>query len=155
MWPFKNHAPQPPKTWAGPEAFFDWTDKQIDLVSEAMRSHGQSDSDGWRRSSRLALNTLRGGSAVELVARAMEASHNPGHDPDRPIEGNHYMHGMPSWCMWAEYARPVVELIAGPPVQESAFEMVTDDQLQEAFGVDIGKSFEATGKLGTLYRRRK
>jgi hypothetical protein len=155
MWNFlKGHAPQPPKTWAGPEAFFDWTEKDLDLVNESMRSHGQPNRGGWEIYARIALNTLRGGSAVELVARAIEASSNPGHDPDRPITGGHYMNGMPHWCTWVEYARPAVELIAGPPMQESAFEMVTDDQLQQAFGVDINTSSEAVGKLGTLYRRR-
>jgi len=155
MWLFKNHAPQPPKDWAGPEAFFDWTKKDLDLVSEAIRKHGQPDSPGFQTFARITLNTLRSGSAVELVARAMEASSNPRHDPDRPITGGHYLHGMPHWTMWVEYARPAVEVIAGPPVPVNEFEMVTGEQLQEAFGVDIVKQFEATGKLGTLYRRRK
>lgn len=111
-WPFSSAAPQPPKGWAGPVSFADWTDAEIAAVSKAIRRHGQPDSDGFRVFARVALNTLRGGSAVELVARAMEASANPGRDPDRPIEGGHYMHGMPHWTMWVEYARPAVEAIA-------------------------------------------
>jgi len=113
MWPFKNHAPQPPRDWAGPVAFFDWTDEDIDRISAAIRKkNGQPDSEGFRRDARIALNVLRGGSAVELVARAIEQCSNGG-DGDRPIEGNHYMHGMPRWCMWVEYARPAVEAICG------------------------------------------
>jgi hypothetical protein len=108
-----RHALPPPKDWAGAQSFADWTDDDIAAVSKAIRKNGQPDSDGFRVFARVALNTLRGGSAVELVARAMEASANDGLDPDRPIMGNHYMHGMPSWCMWVEYARPAVELIAG------------------------------------------
>jgi hypothetical protein len=114
MWPFKNHAPQPPKDWAGPVAFFDWTDADISAASLTIRKNGQPESDGFKRFARVALNTMRGGSAVELVARAMEESANPGSDADMPIEGNHYMHGMPRWCMWVEYARPIVEAIAKP-----------------------------------------
>lgn len=78
-------------------------------MSAAICYFGQPDSDEFKTFARVALNTLRGGSAVELVARAMEASSNPGHDPDRPIEGSHYMAGMPHWCVWVEYARPAVE----------------------------------------------
>lgn len=155
MWPFNNHAPQPPKTWAGPESFGDWTEKDIDRVSEAIRRCGQPDSDGFRTFALIALNTLRGGSAVELVARAMEASSNPRHDPDRPITGGHYMAGMPHWTMWVDYAQCAVARIAGHRLKPSQFEMVTSKQLQDAFGVDIGKAHEAIGKLGTLYRRRK
>ncbi len=114
---FNRHAPQPPKNWAGPEAFFDWTDTDIARASQAIRSCGQPESDGFKVFARVALNTMRGGSAVELVARAMEKSANPGHDPDRPITGNHYMAGMPSWCMWVQYAKGVVELINTPPVK--------------------------------------
>lgn len=108
MWPFKPKAWLPPID-TGPSSFGDdWTTSEIDAVSAAIRSHGQPESEGFRKFARVALNTLRGGSAVELVARAMEASANPGHDPDRPILGNHYMRGMPYWCMWVEYARPAV-----------------------------------------------
>lgn len=106
---FSRKAPQPPPDWAGPESFFDWTPEQISAMSSAIRKNGQPEADGFRRFARVALNTLRSGSAVELVARAMEASANPGCDPDRPIVGNHYMAGMPAWCMWVEYARPAVE----------------------------------------------
>ncbi len=110
---FKPKAPQPAPEWAGPSSFADWTDEDIAFASKAIRKNGQPDSVGFDVFARVALNTLRGGSAVELVARAMEASANPGHDPDRPITGSHYMAGMPAWCMWVEYARPVVEAIAG------------------------------------------
>jgi hypothetical protein len=106
-----QRAPQPSKDWAGSESFVDWTVNEIDFVSNAIRSHGQPESDGFRKIARVALNTLRGGSAVELVARAIEASENPGCDPDRPIQGGHYLHGMPYWCMWVEYARPAVAAI--------------------------------------------
>lgn len=107
-----RHAPQPPKDWAGPESFGDdWTASEIDFVSNAIRHHGQPESEGFRKLARVALNTLRGGSGVELVARAIEASENPGLDPDRPIQGSHYLRGMPYWCMWAEYARPAVAAI--------------------------------------------
>lgn len=112
MWPFTYKAPQPPKNWAGPEAFFDWTEDDITAISKAIRKNGQPESDGFRRYARIVLNTLRGGSAVELVARAIEASSNPGRDPDRPISGGHYMAGMPHWCMWVEYAKPAVEALA-------------------------------------------
>jgi len=100
-----------PKDWVGPESFGDWSASEIDFVSNAIHSHGQPESEGFRKFARVALNTLRGGSAVELVARAMEASANPGSDPDRPIQGGHYMRGMPRWCMWVEYARPAVAAI--------------------------------------------
>ena len=112
MWPFRKRIDQPPKEWAGPDAFFDWTEADIDAVSAAIREHGQPESDGFRTFALVALNTLRGGAAVELVARAMDASANPGLDPDRPIMGNHYMCGMPSWCAFAEYARPAVAALA-------------------------------------------
>lgn len=112
MWPFSRKAPPPPKDWAAPESFAVWTAEDIAEISKAMRSHDQPDTDGFRRFALIALNTLRSGSAVELVARAIEASSNPFHDPDRPIEGNHYMAGMPAWCMWVEYARPAVEAYA-------------------------------------------
>lgn len=113
MWPFRNKAPRPPNDWAGPVSFPDWTQDDIAQVSEAIRVHGQADSDGFRRFALVALNTLRGGSAVELVARAMEESANPGGDADAPIDGRtgHYMAGMPRWCIWVEYARPAVEKI--------------------------------------------
>lgn len=110
MWPFRKKAPQPPADWAGPVSF-QWSEKEINRISKAIRKNGQPESDGFKRFARVALNTLRGGSAVELVARAMEASSNPGRDPDRPIEGNHYQRGMPHWCMWVEYAKPAVEAI--------------------------------------------
>lgn len=107
-WPFSSKAPAPPKTWAGPESFY-WSDDELSLVSDAIRQHGQPESEGFRTFARVALNTMRGGSAVELVARAMEASANPGLDPDRLISRGHYMAGMPHWCAWVEYARPAVE----------------------------------------------
>lgn len=122
MWPFKSGPKkmyfQPdksadPKDWVGPVSFSDWTDSDITDVSKVIRSHGQPEQDGFRVFARVALNTLRGGSAVELVARAMEESANPGLNPERPITGGHYMHGMPHWTMWIEYAKPAVELIAG------------------------------------------
>ena len=114
MWPFSwRQAAQPTEAWKGPASFGDWTDAEVAAVSAAIRAkNGQPEADGFLRFARVALNTMRGGSAVELVARAMEASANPGHDPDRPIDGNHYMAGMPAWCMWVEYARPAVEFIA-------------------------------------------
>ena len=97
--------------YTGPVAFFDWTEADIDYVSAAIRKNGQPESNGFRTDALIALNTLRGGGAVELVARAIEEHHNPGRDPDRPIAGNHYMAGMPHWCMWVEYAKPAVEVI--------------------------------------------
>lgn len=112
MWPFTRKAPQPPAGWAGPSSFGDdWSASEIDYVSKAMRAHGQPESEGFRRFARVALNTMRGGSAVELVARAIEESANPGMDPDRPIGGSHYQHGMPAWCGWVEYAKPAVAAI--------------------------------------------
>ena len=115
MWPFRNRfAPQPSKDWAGPVSFADWSENDIARISAAIRRrNGQPDSEGFQRCALIALNTLRGGSAVELVARAIEQSYNPHRDPDWPIEGSHYMRGMPGWCMWVEYARPAVEAIAG------------------------------------------
>jgi len=107
MW-FRRYKAWLPPANTGPISFSDWTEKDIDHVSAAIRRRGQPDSDGFRRFALVALNTLRGGSAVELVARAMEASANPGCDPERPIEGNHYMRGMPAWCVWIEYAIPAV-----------------------------------------------
>ncbi len=111
-------AEPPPKdwAWATPESFTDWTEADVAAISAAIRKrNGQPEQDGFLRFARVALNTLRGGSAVELVARAMEASANPGADPDRPIprSSGHYMAGLPYWCMWVEYARPAVEAIAG------------------------------------------
>ena len=111
---FNKKAPQPPREWAGPSSFADWTDDDVVAISAAIRrKNGQPEQPGFLVFARVALNTLRGGSAVELVARAMEASANPGSDPDQPISGSHYMAGMPAWCMWVEYARPAVEKIAG------------------------------------------
>lgn len=111
MWSFRRRAWLPPVD-TGPASFGDeWSASEIVYVSEAIRSHGQPESEGFQRFARVALNTLRGGSAVELVARAMDASVNPGRDPDRPILGSHYMRGMPAWCMWVEYARPAVAAI--------------------------------------------
>lgn len=112
---FKPNAPRPPEDWAGPVSFADWTEDDITAISAAIRKNGQPEQDGFRRFARVALNTLRGGSAIELVARAMEESANPGSDPDAPIDRRtgHYMAGMPRWCMWVEYARPAVEAIAG------------------------------------------
>jgi hypothetical protein len=107
-WPFRWQKAWLPPVDAGPSSFGDWSAGEIDSVSAAIRSHGQPEHEEFRRFARVALNTLRGGSAVELVARAMEESANPGSDPDRPIWGGHYMHGMPHWCMWVEYARPAV-----------------------------------------------
>ena len=112
MWPFTRKAPPPAADWAGPVSFFDWTPDDITAISKAIRIHGQADDDGWRRIALIAVNTLRGGSAVELVARAIEESMNPGRDPDRPIDFGHYMHGMPHWCMWVGYARDAVEAYA-------------------------------------------
>ena len=110
IWPFKQKAWLPPVK-AGPVSFTDWTDADIDAVSKAIRSHGQPESEGFRIFARVALNTMRGGSAVELVARAMEESANPGSNGDGPILGSHYMRGMPRWCCWIEYAAPAVEAI--------------------------------------------
>lgn len=114
MWPLRQKAPRPPPDWVGPVSFGDWTDDEIARVSKAIRKHDQPESDGFKRFARVALNTMAGGSAVELVARAMEESANPGSDPDAPISrsAGHYMAGMPRWCMWVEYAQPAVELIA-------------------------------------------
>lgn len=111
MWSFRQKAWLPPVD-TGPVSFGDdWTASEIDYVSAAIRIHGQPESEGYRRFARVALNTLRGGSAVEMVARAMEESANPGSDPDSPILGDHYMRGRPRWCMWVEYATPVVAAI--------------------------------------------
>jgi hypothetical protein len=113
---FKRKAARPPQTWAGPVSFVDWTEDDISAISAAIRKrNGQPEQPGFRIFARVALNTMRGGAAVELVARAMEESANPGSDPDAPIDGRtgHYMAGMPRWCMWVEYARPAVEAIAG------------------------------------------
>lgn len=111
MWPFRRKAWLPPAN-TGPSSFGDdWSSGEIDYVSKAIRKHGQPESEGFRRFARVALNTMRGGSAVELVARAMEESANPGSDQEGPIEGNHYMRGMPCWCMWIEYAVPAVAAI--------------------------------------------
>jgi len=115
MWFFRL---RPQKAWlppqsTGPESFADWTEEDIDRVSRAIRFHGQPDSPGFRVFARVALNTMRGGSAVELVARAMERSANPGSDPDGPIDprSGHYQMGQPNWAMWIEYARPAVHSI--------------------------------------------
>ena len=116
MWrPWAKKAPRPPDDWAGPVSFTDWRDADIAAVSKAIRRHGQPDSAGFQKIARVALNTLRGGSAVELVARAIEESENPGSDADASIDPrtNHYLMGWPRWCMWVEYAKPAVELIAG------------------------------------------
>lgn len=113
MWPFREKAWLPPCD-TGPSSFGDdWSTSEIDYVSKAIRSHGQPEREGFRRFARVALNTMRGGSAVELVARAMEESANPGSDADAPINPRtgHYMAGMPNWCMWVEYARPAVAAI--------------------------------------------
>lgn len=109
-----DKVPRPEPDWAGPASFTDWTDEDIAEISKAIRINGQPDSDGFKQIARIALNTLRGGSAVELVARAIHESKNPHLDADAPIRfGGHYMEGMPNWCMWVEYARPAVAAIAG------------------------------------------
>lgn len=121
MWPFRQKPWLPPVD-TGPSSFGnDWTASEIDYVSAAIRSHGQPDSDGFRRFARVALNTMRGGSAVELVARAMHESANPGSDADSPISPRtgHYMMGMPRWCMWVEYAKPAVAAIIDRARMES------------------------------------
>lgn len=111
MWFFRRKAWLPSAN-TGPSSFGDdWSSSEIDYVSKAIRKNGQPESEGFRRFARVALNTIRGGSAVELVARAMEESANPGSDQEGPIEGNHYMCGMPRWCMWVEYAVPAVAAI--------------------------------------------
>lgn len=101
--------------WTGPASFADWTEDDITAISAAIRKNGQPEQPGFRKFALVALNTMRGGSTVELVARAMHVSVNPGHDPDAPIDARtgHYLAGLPSWCMWVEYARPAVEAIAG------------------------------------------
>jgi len=108
MWPFTRKAPPPRPEWIGAESFFDWTEADLDAIGQAMRSHGQPDAPDWEVFALITLNTLRGRDAIEMVCRAIEAHANPDLDPDRPIEFGHYMHGMPAWCMWAEYARPAV-----------------------------------------------
>ena len=111
MWPFRLKAWLPPQD-TGPASFGDdWSSSEIDYVSKAIRKHGQPESEGFRRFARVALNTMRGGSAVELVARAMEESANPGSDQEGPILGGHYQHGQPRWAMWIEYAKPAVAAI--------------------------------------------
>jgi hypothetical protein len=115
-WFSRLQARPVPSDWAGPVSFVDWPEDDITAISAAIRKkNGQPEQDGFRRFARVALNTLRGGSAVELVARAMEESSNPGSDAGAPIDARtgHYMAGMPRWCMWVEYARPAVEAIAG------------------------------------------
>lgn len=115
MWPFKRKAPpllpNARLEIVGPVSFGDWSASELDMVSAAIRAHGQKESEGFRRIARVALNTMRGEKAVELVARAIEESMNPGADPDRPVLGSHYMNGMPQWCVWLEYARPAVAAI--------------------------------------------
>lgn len=111
MWPFRLKAWLPPCD-TGPASFGDdWSASEIDYVSAAIRKNGQPESEGFRRFARVALNTMRGGSAIELVARAMEESANPGSDQEGPVLGSHYMRGMPRWCVWVEYARPAVAAI--------------------------------------------
>lgn len=111
MWPFKLKVWLPPVN-TGPSSYGDdWSASEIDYVSAAIRSNGQPESEGFRVFARVALNTLRGGSAVELVARAMEESANPGSDQEGPILGGDYMRGQPRWCTWVEYARPAVAAI--------------------------------------------
>jgi hypothetical protein len=115
---FKTKAPRPIADWAGPNSFADWSEDDITAISAAIRKkNGQPEQEGFRQFARVALNTLRGGSSVELVARAMSESVNPGLDPDAPIDRRtgHYMAGMPNWCMWVEYARPAVAAIVRSP----------------------------------------
>ena len=115
MWPFRTKAPRPPPEWSGPVSFSDWTEDNISAMSAAIRKNGQSESDGFRRIARISLNTLRGGSAVELVSRAIHESYNPHLDPDGPIEfgsNYNYLNGHQNWCMWTEYARPAVDHFA-------------------------------------------
>jgi len=117
-WPFKKRAAVPLREWVGAESFGDWTEDDITFVSRAIRAkNGQPEHEGFRRFARVALNTLRGASVIELVARAMEESANPGSDADAPISERtgHYMAGMPRWCMWVEFARPAVEALAKRP----------------------------------------
>jgi len=115
MWSFRRR-----KAWKPVDPiltelpFANWLNEDIAYVSQAIRIHGQRDSDGFRRFARIALNTLRSPAVVELVARAIEKSMNPGHNPDRPVEGSHYMRGMPHWCVWLEVARPAVKAIVKP-----------------------------------------
>ncbi len=113
MWPFSpRKAPRPPEDWinkyVGPVSYTDWTDEEIAEMSKAIRVHGQPDSEGWHRIARICLNSMRNRAAIEMVAREIETCLNSERDPDRPIEGGHYMNGMPHWCMWLEYARPAV-----------------------------------------------
>jgi hypothetical protein len=108
---FRRRAWLPPCD-AGPSSFGDeWNASEIDYVSKAIRSHGQPECEDFRRFARVALSTLRGGSTVELVARAMHESANPGSDADAPVPPSHYMAGIPCWCMWVEYAKPAVAAI--------------------------------------------
>lgn len=125
---FRRHAAQPRKGWTGPVSFVDWSDADIAAMSKAIRVHGQPDSKGWQMIARVALNTLRGGDAVELVARAIEAAENPGSDPDLPVHGGHYMHGMPRWCVWVEYARPAVEAYAQAFIRSGAAVLSPEQQ---------------------------
>jgi len=118
MFLFRRKPWLPPVN-TGPSSYADWTEEEISYVSQAMRAHGQPEQDGFRRFARVALNTMRGGSAVELVARAIEEAANPGRNyADRPVEGSHYMCGMPQWCVWVEYARPAVAAIIAKARQD-------------------------------------
>lgn len=173
MWPFRRRAWLPPVA-TGPSSFGDdWSASEIDYVSAAIRSNGQPDSEDFRRFARVALNTLRGGGAVELVARAMEESTNPGRDPDRPIEGSHYMRGMAHWCVWVEYARPAVAAIMNRARKldvrlqadraDNLGERVDADRLARAINGDIripvtdeqiARAQAIIDHLGYLYRLR-
>ena len=119
MWPFKKPKPKQ-YNMNVPKTFNDWTPEQINMVSSAMRRHGQEDSADWRQFAVLTLDTLRGPGAVELVARAMDMSANPGRNPEDPISyrTGHYLAGYPGWSAYVEYAKPVVELIGSFKIKE-------------------------------------
>jgi hypothetical protein len=110
MWGFKKRRPEIPETWRLP--FHKWTDEDVAAMSSVIRRHGQPDSPGFRRQALVALNTIRSDAVVELIARAMTESSNPGMDVDRVILGSHYMSHLPFWMSFLEYAYPTVTAVA-------------------------------------------
>lgn len=110
MWPFNSNKEPIPKTWEVP--FYNWSEEQIAAMSSAIRIHNQPDSDGFRVLARIALNVMHSDAVVELVARQMCESSNPGKSNKVNWGGSHYMSHLPMWMAWIEYARPAVMAVA-------------------------------------------
>lgn len=108
---------------------------EIEAMSDAIRVHGQPESEGFKGLALVALNALRADEdnayrrEVEIVARAMAQSANPAIDIDRKLGGGSVYANLPVWMSYVEYARPAVAAYRKRSIQFKPGQRIFNDRV--------------------------